>query len=489
MTLRTLIFLAAFGTAAFAQNAPVVGIFEGQTDVGVVSHPGSAVFDPAAKTYTITGSGANMWAAEDDFHFVWKKISGDVTVTADISFPAGTGNAHKKGVLMVRRSLDKDSDYVDAALHVVGLTSLQSRDVKGGSTREVQSYLSSPKSLRLVRRGDYFYMFVAGEDGVFHLSGGSMKLALNEPFYVGIGVCAHDKEAEEKVVFSNVGLTTTPGNGVQGLYSTVEVVPVQSTDRRSVYVTRGRVKAPHFTRDGKSLIFEDELHRKSVPVSGGAPEMLKVGNVSNIGIHHGFSSDGSRLFFTDDQQGKAEIYSSSPAGGSLTRIPTGGPSYWKATSPDGKTLLVYGTRNGMTGIYATGPDGKESAFAAGPGVNDNPVFSPDGKYIYFDSDRTGSRQIWRMPAEGGEQEQVTKDDFANWNPHVSPDGAQVAFLTADKGTAGKSPDYDLKIRSMTLTTLALKIIANLTGGNETLASDPWSPDSKSLAFVSYQAIP
>ena len=174
-----------------------VGIFEAQSDVGVVSHPGSAEYDPAAKTYTLSSSGENMWAAEDDFHFLWKKVTGDLTLTADIAFPTTTGNAHKKGVLMVRRTLDKDSDYVDAALHVVGLTSLQSRDQNGGTTREAQSYLSSPKRLRLMKRGTYFFMFVAGDDGVFHLSGGSMKLALEEPFYVGIGACAHDKDAVE----------------------------------------------------------------------------------------------------------------------------------------------------------------------------------------------------------------------------------------------------------------------------------------------------
>jgi TolB protein len=217
-----------------------IGTFEGQSDIGVVSHPGAAEYDPATKAYTLSSSGENMWAAEDDFHFVWKKLTGDLTLTADISFPTTTGNAHKKGVLMVRRTLDRDSDYVDAAFHVVGLTSLQSRDRKGGSTREVQSYLSSPKKLRLVKRGPWFFMFVAGDDGVFHLSGGGMKLVLDEPFYVGIGACAHDKDAVEQVIFRNVQLEEAQAStGKPTLYSTLEAVPVQSTDRRS-----GVSKAP-----------------------------------------------------------------------------------------------------------------------------------------------------------------------------------------------------------------------------------------------------
>src|ERR1019366_3177237 len=63
-----------------------VGIFEGHGDVGTILHPGSVDYDAAAKTYTISGSGDNIWATEDDFHYVWKKVSGDFSLTADVTF-------------------------------------------------------------------------------------------------------------------------------------------------------------------------------------------------------------------------------------------------------------------------------------------------------------------------------------------------------------------------------------------------------------------
>ncbi|MES1260163.1 MAG: hypothetical protein ABUS49_00400 [Acidobacteriota bacterium] len=113
-----------------------------------------------------------------------------------------------------------------------------------------------------------------------------------------------------------------------------------------------------------------------------------------------------------------------------------------------------------------------------------PVYSPDGKYVYFDSDRDGSRQIWRMLADGTGQEQVTADDSENWNPHISPDGLKVAFLSANKGAAGKAEESDLKLRSMVLSTKAIRMIANLVGGKGTLSAKPWSPDSRTLTFVS-----
>ena len=61
----------------------------------------------------------------DAFQFAWKKISGDVEISADVSFPNSGGNEHKKAVLMLRQSLDADSVYADVALHGNGLTSLQ----------------------------------------------------------------------------------------------------------------------------------------------------------------------------------------------------------------------------------------------------------------------------------------------------------------------------------------------------------------------------
>jgi len=110
------------GSCAFhvwAQDADAaLGLFQNHTDVGNVLHPGAVVYDPARHSYTISGSGENMWFATDAFQFVWKKLSGDVTLSADISFLTKTGNEHKKAVLMLRQSLDADSVYADVALIV-----------------------------------------------------------------------------------------------------------------------------------------------------------------------------------------------------------------------------------------------------------------------------------------------------------------------------------------------------------------------------------
>src|SRR5262245_44106955 len=90
-----------------------VRIFENHTDVGEVLHAGSAAFDPANKTYTLKGGGENMWSTSDAFQFAWKKVSGDIQLSAGITFSNAAGNPHKKAVLIFRQSLDADSVYVD----------------------------------------------------------------------------------------------------------------------------------------------------------------------------------------------------------------------------------------------------------------------------------------------------------------------------------------------------------------------------------------
>jgi TolB protein len=184
----------------------VLGLFEGHGDVGTVLHAGSVEYDAGKRSYTITGSGENVWFANDAFQFVWKKVSGDVTLTADISFIGKGVNEHRKAVLMIRQSLDADSPYADVAVHGSGLTSLQFREEKGAATHEIQATISGRKWVRVEKRGAYFSLWIPDENGEFHLAGGSTRIELKEPFYVGIGVCSHDKDVVEKAVFSNVEL-------------------------------------------------------------------------------------------------------------------------------------------------------------------------------------------------------------------------------------------------------------------------------------------
>jgi TolB protein len=478
------------------------GIFENHADVGAVFHPGSVEFDRSKNTYTVSGSGENMWSTADAFQFAWKKVSGDVVIAADISFPSKGGNEHKKAVLMIRQNLEPDSVYADVALHGNGLTSLQYRDEKGGGTREIQSNISAPKRLRIAKRGDYVYMSLAGDREELHFAGGWLRIPLREEFYVGIGVCAHDKDEVEKAVFSNVDVNAGSSAAVAqpALFSALETINVDSTDRRVIYLAAGRIEAPNWTHDGKSFLFNAGGRIERLPAPGGKPEMLDTGFATRCNNDHGISPDGTQLVISDQSQedDRSLIYTLPIGGGTPRRITKNSPSYWHGWSPDGKTLAFVGQRNDEFDIYSIPvAGGEETRLTTAKGLDDGPEYSPDGKYIYFNSVRTGKMQIWRMYPDGSEQEQVFKDDYNNWFPHISSDGQWMVFLTYGKDVTGHPENKDVMLRMISLndqkiSVLAdqkISILAKLFGGQGTINVPSWSPDSKRLAFVSYALVP
>jgi Tol biopolymer transport system component len=117
-----------------------------------------------------------------------------------------------------------------------------------------------------------------------------------------------------------------------------------------------------------------------------------------------------------------------------------------------------------------------------------PAFSPDGKYIYFNSDRTGRMQVWRMKADGSDQERVTDDGFNDWFPHPSPDGKWIVFLSYDKDVKGHPANKDVMLRLMPAGGGDIQVLAKLFGGQGTINVPSWSPDSRRVAFVSYQLV-
>jgi Tol biopolymer transport system component len=497
-----LVFAASPSVAAQSVSAPL-GIFEAHGDVGTVLHPGSVDYDGAKGTYTIAGSGENMWSATDAFQFVWKKISGDVTLTADISFATTTGNEHKKAVLILRQSLDADSIYADVALHASGLTSLQFRDVKGAVTREIGSNLSAPKRLRIVKRGDYVYMALAADGGEPKVAGGWLRVPLQGAFYVGLGVCSHDKDVVENAVFSNVELSVPSASAGQPiLYSTLETVAIDSADRRVAYLAQAHFEAPNWTRDGTAFLFNQDGHIERLPMSGGTPEMIDTGFAARCNNDHGISPDGAQLAISDNSQEEHNslVYIAPIGGGTPRRITQKSPSYWHGWSPDGKTLAFVGQRNGDFDIYTLPAAGgaaietQETRLTTANGLDDGPEYSPDGKYIYFNSERTGHMQIWRMKPDGSEQEQVFSDDLNNWFPHISPDGHWMVFLTYEADVTGHPGNKDVMLRLMSLseqnaTDKKITVLAKLFGGQGTMNVPSWSPDSKRVAFVSYMLVP
>ena len=339
------------------------GIFEGRGDVGVVLHAGSVDYDPAKGTYTISGSGENMWLAADAFQFAWKKVSGDVSLTSGyISFLTKTGNEHKKAVLSLmlrKQSLDADAVYADVALHASGLTSLQFRDEKGALTREVQSNLSAPRRLRIAKRGDYVYMSLSN-DGEPKPAGGMAAHSVAGDVLRGArrvlarqGCCGAGSLLESRVDRDHSG-RSREGGAVQYTPGEPSADPRKSArDRRVAYLAPGRFEAPNWTRDGNAFLFNRDGHIEHLVVGDDKPVIIDTGFANRCNNDHGISPDSTELAISDNSQGDhgSRVYLVPFAGGAPRRITEASPSYWHGWSPDGKTLAFVGQRNGDFDIY------------------------------------------------------------------------------------------------------------------------------------------
>jgi len=198
--------MAAFAAAVAFSQPRNLGIFTDESSVGANAPGVKASYDPVKSEYRITGGGENMWGSSDAFYFVWKKSSGDITLSADIEW-VGTSDANQpKAVLMIRESLDPGSSYADAVSHGDGLTSLQFRGAANEQTYQIFTQIEGPVRLRLVREGSRFTMY-AGKPGRELKPVGPVEYGrLKGPVYVGLGVCAHVATAVETAIFSNVEL-------------------------------------------------------------------------------------------------------------------------------------------------------------------------------------------------------------------------------------------------------------------------------------------
>jgi Tol biopolymer transport system component len=469
------------------------GIFENHSDIGKVKLPGSASYNPLNQTYTLEGSGKNIWFGTDEFQYLWKKIKGDFIVTAQVQFVGKGVEAHRKIGWMVRQSLAPDSHQISAMIHGDGLTSLQFRHKAGAYMEEKRLSIQGPDMVQLVRKGNTYRMSVAHWGETF-VSEEVTDSTLGNEAYVGLFICAHNTDVIEKAVFSNVRIEIPAGPHLvpytDYLGSNLETMEVTTGLRKILYQVPYSIQAPNWTPDGKTLIYNSEGLLYNFDLATAQPSVLNTGFAMNNNNDHVLSFDGKLLGISNhsaDDKNQSVVYYLPVQGGKPTRVTLNSPSYLHGWSPDKKFLIYTGGRNNEYDIYKIAVKGeKEIQLTTTKGLDDGSEYSPDGKYIYFNSTRSGNMQIWRMKPDGSQQEQVTFDTLNNWFPHISPDGKFLVFITFQNDVKPDDhPFYkQVYLRMMPLAGGETKVIAYLYGGQGTINVPSWSPDSKKIAFVS-----
>jgi len=278
-------------------------------------------------------------------------------------------------------------------------------------------------------------------------------------------------------------------------FSILETVDVFTGERKTLKEFDHVIEAPNWTRAGRSLVYNSLGRMYTYELATGKIQEIDTGFAIDCNNDHVLSPDNTQLavsHFTNEDA-TSRIYILPLAGGSPRLVTEKGPSYLHGWSPDGKTLAYCAERNGQYDIYTISVDGgAETQQTDLPGLDDGPEYSPDGRYIWFNSVRTGLMQVWRMETDGSNPTQMVKEEANGWFPHVSPDGKWVVYVAYQKGNvaSGDHPaNKNVELRLVPAEGGESKTILKLFGGQGTLNVNSWSPDNRTIAFVSYRLKP
>lgn len=150
-----------------------------------------------------------------------------------------------------------------------------------------------------------------------------------------------------------------------------------------------------------------------------------------------------------------------------------------APSPDGKALLIIAARS-VSGLHME--QLRVQPLNGGPPVPlnapraraRNPSWSPDGRWLVAESDAKNFSDVVRLePRPGTAEKYLTKAREGSFEPAVSPDGTEIAFVSSREG------DPEIYVMRADGTK-----VRRITAFYQEDREPKWSPDGKWLSFVS-----
>ena len=157
----------------------------------------------AGDTFTLQGTGADIWGTSDQFEYVYQQCAGNCTITAHVASLQNTNQWAKAGV-MFRELLDANSKQVDMIVSPLKGAAMQYRTATGGvSASAGASAGAAPGWVRLVRRGSVFTGFWSA-DGVTFAQVGSVTVVMNSTIWVGLAATSHNPTTAATAQFDGV---------------------------------------------------------------------------------------------------------------------------------------------------------------------------------------------------------------------------------------------------------------------------------------------
>jgi endonuclease/exonuclease/phosphatase family metal-dependent hydrolase len=223
-SLRPTLTVIYGGTASTSGSTGTLPSGWSSKDIGSVGAGGSAT-SSSSSAFTVTGAGADVWGAADEFRFVYRSLSGDGTIIARVASEEAVDEWTKAGV-MFRETLNAGSRHAFMLVSPGKGTALQRRTVTSGASANTSSSGRAPSWVKLVRSGSTFTGYRSA-DGVTWTKVGSTSIPMASTAYVGLAVSSHADPSLATVSFDQVSVkagSTSTSTSSSGSTKTLRVV-------------------------------------------------------------------------------------------------------------------------------------------------------------------------------------------------------------------------------------------------------------------------
>jgi PKD repeat protein len=320
-------------------------------DIGNVAIAGSAGYSNG--TYTLQGSGADIWGTADGFNFAYQPLNGDGTIVARVANLTNTNSWAKAGV-MIRESLDANSRHAMVVLTPNNGVAFQYRATVGGSSSNINVNGLAPYWVKLTRAGTTFTAYQSA-NGSTWTKVGSVTMNLSANTYVGLAVTSHNTAAIANATFDNVSLSVG-GIGTGALPSpwlNTDVGTVALTGSagysNGTYTLKGAGADIWGTADGFNFAYQ--------PLNGDGTIVARVANLTNtnswakagVMIRESLDANSRHAMVVLTPNNGVAFQYRATVGGSSSNINVNGLApYWVKLTRAGTTFTAYQSANGST---------------------------------------------------------------------------------------------------------------------------------------------
>jgi regulation of enolase protein 1 (concanavalin A-like superfamily) len=231
-------------TTAAAASTGVPAPWANQ-DVGAVGQPGRAAY--SSGTFTVEGSGADIWHTADAFQFVHRPLSGNGEIVARVMSLTDTHYYAKAGV-MLRADVGSSAAHVLLNLLPNGDVEFITRQSAGGTTTFVAGSQQSPPAWLKLVRSDTTITGFASRDGSAWTQVGSTDVTMSSDLQAGLAVTSHNTSMINKAVFDHVTVSaggTAPPPTTSSGDVVIYASDIPSASRHGAWQTAGDSQSPN----------------------------------------------------------------------------------------------------------------------------------------------------------------------------------------------------------------------------------------------------